>query len=253
MMPDETVVDVSQDWVLACDVQQRFMQGADRTTLSLLDYSAQCRQARALGGDCYDFIPLTDNRLALIVGDASGKGLASALMMANVQASLRTATLFSADNLASALKVVNHQAYASSLADRYATLFYGVFDGATRTLRYVNAGHNPPIVLRCEGSIQWLGSGGAPVAMFPDSQYQESCVQLSAGDLVIIYTDGLVEATNPVGDEWGVEGLLNAAAACYRERSWRTGDLVRLIFNSMDNYSHGHQSDDATLAVLHVR
>jgi phosphoserine phosphatase RsbU/P len=251
MMPDE-MVDVSQDWVLACDVQQRFMQGANQTAPDRVDYSAQCRQVRALGGDCYDFIPLTDNRLALAVGDASGKGLAAALMIANVQASLRTATSFSADDLADLLRVVNNQAFTSSLADRYATLFYGIFDRETRTLRYVNAGHNPAVVLRRDGSILSLESGGAPVGMFPDSNYQESSVQLNAGDLVIIYTDGVVEATNPAGEDWGVEGLLNAATAWHQQRCGRAEDLVRLIFNSMDNFSNGHQNDDATLAVLYV-
>lgn len=252
MMTGETVVDVSQDWALACDVQQRFMQGMGRTTTDFVHYSAQCRQVRALGGDCYEFIPLAGNRLAVAVGDASGKGLAAALMIANVQASLRTATLFSADDPAALLKVVNHQAYTSSLADRYATLFYGVFDGDTRTLHYVNAGHNPPVVLRHDGATQWLDSGGAPVGMFPDSDYQESTVQLNPGDLVIVYTDGVVEATNRVGEEWGVVGFLNAAIPWHQQRWGKAEDLVRLIFNSMDSFSDGHQSDDATLAVLHV-
>jgi len=252
MMPDETVVDVSQDWVLACDVQQRFMQGADWSTKDRVDYSAQCRQVRALGGDCYDFIPLPDNRLAIAVGDASGKGLAAALMIANVQASLRTATLFSTDDLAALLRVVNHQAFTSSLADRYATLFYGIFDRETCALRYVNAGHNPAAVLRSDGSILWLESGGAPVGMFSDSNYQESSLQLLAGDLVIIYTDGVVEASNPAGEDWGVEGLLNTATAWHQQRCGRAEDLVRLTFSSMDNFSNGHQNDDATLAVLHV-
>lgn len=251
-MPGETVVDVSQDWALACDVQQRFMQGMGRTTTDFVNYSAQCRQVRALGGDCYEFIPLAGNRLAVAVGDASGKGLAAALMIANVQASLRTATLFSADDPAALLKVVNHQAYTSSLADRYATLFYGVFDGDTRTLHYVNAGHNPPVVLRHDGSTQWLDSGGAPVGLFPDSDYQENTVQLNPGDVVIVYTDGVVEATNRIGEEWGIEGLLKAAGAWHQQRCGKAEDLVRLIFNSMDIFSAAHQSDDATLAVLHV-
>jgi sigma-B regulation protein RsbU (phosphoserine phosphatase) len=131
MTTEDMVVDVSQDWVLACDVQQRFMQGLGRTSDSL-DYSAQCRQVRALGGDCYDLMPLSDDRLALVVGDASGKGVAAALMIASVQSSLRTAALFMGDDLATLLKVVNLQAYASSLVDRYATVFYGVFERATR-------------------------------------------------------------------------------------------------------------------------
>lgn len=251
MTTDDVVVDVSQDWVLACHVQQRFMQAAGRNSRSV-DYSARCRQVRALGGDCYDFMPLSDDRLALVVGDASGKGLAAALMMASVQASLRTAALFTGNDLAALLKIVNVQAYASSLADRYATVFYGVFDKVTRTLRYVNAGHNPPVVLRNDGSVHWLEPSGAPVGMLPDSNYQESVLQLNPGDLVIAYTDGVIEATNPGREEWGVHGLLQATAARERQCSTSAEDVVELIFNSMDDFSRGCQADDATLAVLRV-
>ena len=159
MTTDDLVVDVSQDWVLACDVQQRFMQGLGWTSASM-DHSAQCRQVRALGGDCYDFLPLTEDRLAMVVGDASGKGVAAALMIASVQSSLRTAALFTGNDPAALLKIVNLQAYDSSLADRYATVFYGVFDRSTRMLRYVNAGHTPPVVLRRNDSINKLETRG---------------------------------------------------------------------------------------------
>ncbi|MGA9511699.1 MAG: PP2C family protein-serine/threonine phosphatase [Candidatus Sulfotelmatobacter sp.] len=249
MTTNEMVVDVSQDWVLACDVQQGFMQ-APCTVSNSFDYSARCRQVRALGGDCYNFIAHKDDCLALVLGDASGKGLAAALMIANVQSSLRTAALFTGDDLAALLKVVNHQAHASSQANRYATLFYGVFDQARRTLRYVNAGHNPPVVIRRDGSMHWLETGGAPVGLFADSEYREGVVKLETGDLVIAFTDGLIEATNQDGEEWGVQGLLKAAdgAQCSQD----AGELVNSIFKSMDDFSTGHQTDDATLAVVRV-
>jgi sigma-B regulation protein RsbU (phosphoserine phosphatase) len=250
MTTDEMLVDVSQDWILACDVQQGFMQ-APRTASDSLDYSARCRQVRALGGDCYNFIPFENNRLALVVGDASGKGLAAALMIANVQSSLGTAALFTGDDLVALLQVVNRQAYASSSDDRYATLFYGVFDESTRTLRYVNAGHNPPVVIRRDGSMHWLETGGAPVGLFADSEYREGIVKLETGDLLIAFTDGIIEAANQDGEEWGVRGLLKAVA-CAVQRSQDTGDLVKRIFHSMDEFSNGHQNDDATLAVVRV-
>ena len=249
MANEEMVVDVSQDWVLACDVQQGFMQAPSAVSDSF-DSSARCRQVRALGGDCYDFIPLKDDSLALVVADASGKGLAAALMIANVQSSLRTAALFTGDDLAALLQAVNHQAYASSSPDRFATLFYGVFDNAKRTLRYINAGHNPPLVLRRDGSVERLEAGGAPVGMFPDSIYEEQALKLEAGDLVVAYTDGVIEATNQDGEEWGVQGLLKAAACA--QRSQDAGDLVKRIFNSMDDFSKERQTDDATLAVVRV-
>jgi len=248
MMSDALVVDVSGDWAIACDVQQRFMQGLDRAT-GTLDYSARCRQVRALGGDCYDFVPLPDNRLALAVGDASGKGLAAALMISNVQSSLRTAALFTGNDLAAVLGAVNRQVHASSPTDRYAPLFYGVFDEATRTLRYVNAGHNPPMVIRQDSSTIWLEAGGAPVGMFSDWTYEEGAVRLNTGDLVIAYSDGVVEAVNPAGEEWGVEGLRRAAA----EGDTQSADeIVHAIFTSMDEFSRGRQTDDATVVALRV-
>lgn len=250
MTTEEMVVDVSQDWVLACDVQQAFMQGPSIVGDSF-DYSARCRQLWALGGDCYSFIPLQDDRLALVVGDASGKGLAAALMIANVQSSLRTAALFTGDDPAALLKVVNQQAYLSSAENRYATLFYGVFDRPTRILRYINAGHNPPVVMRRDGSMHCLATSGAPVGLFADSHYREDSMKLEPGDLVIAFTDGLIEATNQDGEEWGVQGLLNAAA-CAEQCSQDAGDLVNLIFKSVDTFSKERQTDDATLAVVRV-
>ncbi len=250
-MTDDVVVDVSRDWVLACDVQQRFMEGLQRTGRSV-DYGARCRQARALGGDCYDFMPLTDDDLALVIGDACGKGLAAALMIANVQASLRAAARFIKNDVAGLFKIVNELTYSSSLANRYATLFYGVFDKSRRKLSYVNAGHNHPIVLRQDGSLQWLEAGGAPIGMFPDSEYKECLIELEAGDVVLAYTDGVIEAVNPSGEEWGVQGLLNASAASHTGHARNAEELVQLIFQSMDNFTGGPQTDDATLAVVRV-
>lgn len=248
MMTGEMVVDVSQDWATACDVQQRFMQHPD-PSMDLLRFSARCRQVRALGGDCYDFLPLSHNRLALAVGDASGKSLAAALMISSVQSSLRTAAAFAGDDAAAVVRAVNAQVYASSLADRFATLFYGVFDGATRMLRYVNAGHNSPIVIRHDGSTIRLETGGVPVGIFPSWPYAEGVVELRPGDLIIAYTDGVTEIVNPSGEEWGVEGLLHAAD----ETDARgPDDVARAIFTAMDEFSQGHQVDDATVMVARV-
>jgi sigma-B regulation protein RsbU (phosphoserine phosphatase) len=237
------------EWASACDVQQRFMQHA-APAIDTLDYSAKCRQVHELGGDFYDFVPLADSRLALAVGDASGKGVAAALMISNVQSSLRTAALFSGDNGAAMLRAVNRQVYATSLADRYATLFYGVFDRTARTLRYVNAGHNPPMVMRRDGSMDWLETGGAPVGLFPDWTYGEDIVQLNSGDILVAYGDGVIEAVDSYGEEWGVEGLRRAAA---ESGARSAGALVRAIFTSMDEFSHGCQTDDATVVVLRVQ
>ncbi|MCC7157216.1 MAG: serine/threonine-protein phosphatase [Bryobacterales bacterium] len=249
MTGDAVVVDVSRDWVTGCDVQERFMRGL-HPAIDRLDYSARCRQLVALGGDCYDFVPLPDHRLSLAVGDASGKGLAAALMIANVQSSLRTAAFFVEDDLSTLFKAVNRQVHASSLADRYATLFYGVFDGATRTLRYVNAGHNPPLIVRRDGTIIRLGDGGAPVGLFPDAAYEQGVIRLHPRDLLVAYTDGVIEAADPAGQEWGIEGLQEAVA---ESGSRCARDIVDAIFTSMDEFSRGRQTDDVTVAVVRVR
>ena len=248
-MGSETLVmDDRREWATACDVQQRFMR-PPAPAMDAVEYSAKCRQAHEVGGDCYDFVPLADTRLALVVGDASGKGLAAALMISNVQSSLRTAVLFRGNDGPAMLRTVNRQIYATSLSDRYATLFYAVLDETTRTLRYVNAGHNPPIVMRRDGSIDWLETGGAPMGMFPDWAYEESVVQLNSGDMVVAYTDGVSEAESPFGELWGVEGLRKAAAG---NRAKSVNEIVNAIFESMDEFSHRHQADDATVVVLRV-
>jgi phosphoserine phosphatase RsbU/P len=249
MATDVMVVDVSQDWLQACSVQERFMQGTARTQCRV-DSSARCRQMRALGGDCYDFSCSADGEIAMLVGDASGKGVAAALMIASVQASLRTAALFTGGDLDTLLRVVNAQVCASSLSDRYATLFYSVLDPISRRLRYVNAGHNPPVVLHRDGLIDWLEPSGPPVGLFPDATWQERVVQLRSGDRVLAYTDGVTEAPGMGGEEWGIDGLLEAARGCGADSA---DEVVRAIFDAMDAFSGGVQADDATVAVLQVR
>ncbi|HXJ97101.1 MAG TPA: PP2C family protein-serine/threonine phosphatase [Terriglobia bacterium] len=248
MRSDATVMEIDREWADACEVQRGFMPHSLPETQAF-SYSARCRQLRELGGDCYDFVPLPDNRVAVTVGDASGKGLAAALMISNVQSSLRTAASFSQNDNATVLGAVNRQVHSSALSDRYATLFYGVFEGSTRTLRYVNAGHNPPMVMHRDGSVDWLETGGAPVGIFSDWTYEEETVQLDSGDWLIAYTDGVTEAMNPAGEQWGVDGLRRAAA---RSAAQSADDVVHSIFTSMDEFSRGCQHDDATVVVMRV-
>jgi sigma-B regulation protein RsbU (phosphoserine phosphatase) len=248
MTTSEPIMDVSQDWLQACSVQKHFMRAPFQAN-ARVDYSASCRQWLALGGDCYDFTCLADGRLAALVGDASGKGVAAALMIAGVQASLRTAFLFTGDNLPALLRAVNLQVCFSSLSGRYATLFCSLFDPPTGTLRYVNAGHNPPAVLHPDGSLDWLEPNGAPVGLFPEAVWQEGTVSLRPGDTILIYTDGVIEACHPSGREWGVDGLLAAARSA---RAGSADDRVHSILDAMDDFSSGHPIDDATLAVLRI-
>jgi sigma-B regulation protein RsbU (phosphoserine phosphatase) len=248
MATDAVLMEPAGEWVAAFEVQQRFLQHLG-PGIDSLDYSGQCRQMGEVGGDFYNFATLPGNRLSVAIGDGSGKGFAAALMIANVQSSLRTATLFAGTDLAMALQAVNRQVYGSSLASRYATLFCGVIDEATRRLHYVNAGHNPPMVVRQDGSVTWLTTGGAPVGLFPDSLYEEGSVELGPGDLILAYTDGVTECLNPSHCEWGTEGLRMAAT---ESNGASAGEMVEAIMQSMDRFSHGCQADDATVAVIRV-
>ncbi len=248
MATHAVVTEPAGEWVAAFEAQQRFPQHAG-PGIDSLDYTGQCRNLGEVGGDFYNFVTLPGNRLAVAIGDASGKGFAAASMISDVQSFLRTATLFASSNLAMALQAVNRQVYGSSLASRYATLFYGVIDEATRTLHYVNAGHNPPMVIRPDGSIVWLTTGGAPAGLFPDSIYEEGSVELGSGDLIVAYTDGVTESLNRSHCEWGTEGLRIAASASDAKSA---RDVVDAIMQSMDMFSHAYQTDDATVAVVRV-
>ena len=248
MATDAVLTEPAGERIAGFEVQQHCLQHL-WPSIESLDYSGQCRQMGEVGGDFYSFSSTGLNQLAMAIGDASGKGFPAALMIANVQSSLRAATLFAGSDLAMALQVVNRQAYGSSLASRYATLFYGVVDESTRTLHYVNAGHNPPMVIRPDGSIIWLTTGGSPVGLFPDSIYEEGSVQLGTGDLILLYTDGVIESLNPAHCEWGTEGLRRAATEGDAESA---GEMVDAIMHSMDRFSDSRQIDDATVAVVRV-
>lgn len=241
--------EITSEWLFASQVQTRFMQRS-RSNVDGLDYDGRCRQMHAVGGDFYDFLPLAADRLAVAVGDASGKGLPGALMVSNLQSSVRTASFFAGENLPLTLEAVNRQVYESSLADRYATLFYSIFDVGTHTLRYVNAGHPPPMLIRRDNSIVLLEAGGAPVGMFPTWKYEEGIIAIQAGDVILAYTDGVIEATNPEGEEWGFEGLRRALLEGHRRTS---EDIVYTIFAALDDYTDGVQMDDVTVTALRAR
>ena len=248
MTSHAVAIELSSEVEAACALQQRFLQHS-APEIDNVSYSAQCRQLGEMGGDCYDFLRLSENRLAFIIGDACGKGLAAALMIASVQSSIRTAALCSGGDPALVVQTVNRQAHASSHASQYATLFYGVFDAESGTLNYVNAGHNPPVLIRRDGSSRLLEAGGVPVGMFADWPYEEGTVQLQPGDLLLAYTDGITEAINEEGREWGTEGLRRTLIM----RDDRAADdIVEEIFAAVNKFSDGRRSDDAAVLALRV-
>ena len=178
-----------------------------------LDYFGLCRPAREVGGDYYDFLELPGGKLGVALGDVSGKGIGAALMMASLCASLRGQASI-AQTLPQLIGTVNNLLYQASSVNRYATFFYGEFDPVTLQLSFVNAGHNPPVVLRSSingDRVFRLEAGGPPVGLLPSAQYEGGVFVLERGDQVVLFTDGISESMNKEDDEWGEEALIAEA------------------------------------------
>jgi phosphoserine phosphatase RsbU/P len=219
-----------------------------------LRYFGHCRTALGVGGDYYDFLALPDEKLGVALGDVSGKGIAAALTMASLQASLRADAMRAGDDLAGLIGRVNNMVYDASTEDRYATLFYAQFEPALRRLTYVNAGHCPPMLLRNTAAGHTLErldkAGGTVVGLVPDVTYEQAQVQLAAGDLLVIYTDGFSEAMSPQLEEWGEKRLLEAVTSC---DGLSAKDAISRIMQAADAFAAGApQSDDMTLVILRV-
>jgi sigma-B regulation protein RsbU (phosphoserine phosphatase) len=215
-----------------------------------LDYAGSCRPARGVGGDYYDFLSLPGGRLGIAIGDVSGKGIPAALLMAGLQASLRGQATFGAVSLAELMARVNRLVCDSSSPNRYATFFYGEYTPGTSAFDYVNAGHNAPMLLRADGSVERLDQGGPVVGMIDGAIYEAGRTELRPGDRLLAFTDGLSEAMNPQSEEWGEARLLEA----YRASSALPSALANAgLVAAADAFAAGApQYDDMTVITLRV-
>jgi sigma-B regulation protein RsbU (phosphoserine phosphatase) len=218
-----------------------------------LDCYGTCRPAQGVGGDYYDFLSLAGGKLGLAVGDVSGKGIAAALLMASLQASLRSHAGRGSLDLAALMSEIHTLVYEASSSNRYATLFYAEYEPGTRGLSYVNAGHNFPVLLRAQGdgvTVVRLETGGTVVGLLKNPSYQQATVTLEPGDVLVAYTDGVSEAMNASEEEWGEESLIAAAKSC----AGRTAEeIAHYILGAADRFVAGaSQFDDMTLVVLKV-
>lgn len=237
---------------IAREVQERLFP-QKLPAIARLDYAGHCRPALGVGGDYYDFLALRHGHLGVAIGDVSGKGIAAALMMATLQASLRGEATRASDNLAYAVANVNRLVYDASSENRYATFFYGQYDPATGTFEYVNAGHNPPMLFHhCDGEwkIIRLDTGGVVVGLLESYPYQQGSVRLSDGDLLVAYTDGISEAMNSADEEWGEDRLAEVIQSC---NGVPAQEMLQRIFAAADAFVAGaEQHDDMTLVILRV-
>ncbi len=238
---------------IARDVQQHLFPQT-LPSVEGLDFAGYCRPAQGVGGDYYDFVRLPHGCLGIAVGDVSGKGIAAALMMASLQASLRGQTIRPGSSLSEMVQNINRLVYDASAENRYATFFYAEYDPGCRVLKYVNAGHNPPVVLRNtndSGQIFRLTEGGTVIGLFPEFPFHQAEIPLESGDLLLAFTDGISEAMNNEDEEFDESRLIQTL----RELNARTAaDLISGILDRVDRFTSGaRQHDDMTLVVVRVK
>jgi len=237
----------------AKDVQQAFFP-PESLSIPCLSCETFYQPAREIGGDYYDFLTLPGGQWGIAIGDVSGKGVGAALVMASLQASLRAQAMHSHSNLSDLIGGVNRLVVGSSPTHFFASLFYAEYEPATRVLKYVNAGHNPPLVVRFQESsceVFQLNSKAIPVGIAADAQFGSTVFQLEIGDLLVAYTDGITEAENRSGEQWGQRRL--EAALCSR-RGTTSEQVIESILDQISSFTSGQpQRDDMTLVVMSVQ
>jgi serine phosphatase RsbU (regulator of sigma subunit) len=233
---------------IAREVQKRlFPQRVPE--LPHLQLAARCIQARSVGGDFYDFLDLGQDRLGLVLGDVSGKGIPAALRMANLQAYLRVLTDSAPQDPLRVVRQVNRSLRQTTPPGDFATLFFGVFADPARRLTYINCGHNPPLCLRRNGTVEWLAATATVLGAFEDWECALGRTQLAPGDLLVAYSDGVTEARSG-NEHFGEERLLDAVRG---SPDSAPEPIVSRILDRVQAFSAGDQSDDLTLLVARVR
>lgn len=257
---------VSREIEIAREVQERLFPQRP-PEIEGVDLAGFCRPAQVVGGDYFDFFLLSGGSvparksdeekggLALALGDISGKGISASLLMASLRASLRSAAQLQAGDLATLMNHVNRLVYESSTANRYATFFYAEYDPLTRGFTYVNAGHNPPVILRGRTVLR-LDATGTVIGLLPDADYACGNLHLQPGDVFLAFTDGISEAMNMAEEEWGEDRMIETAQALLRRPDCTTtaDQLLQCIFQEADRFTAGApQHDDMTLLIFMIR
>jgi serine phosphatase RsbU (regulator of sigma subunit) len=249
----------AQEMEFARQVQARLFP-QKLPVLRTLQYTGACIQARQVGGDYYDFLESHPGQLALVLADVAGKGISGALMMANLQANLRSQYAAALEDPRRLLSSVNHLFYENTDEGSYATLFFGTYDDSGRCLRYINCGHLPALILRANASaeseppgasssmcaVERLSATSTVLGLFENWEASTGETRLSPGDTVVLYTDGVTEAMNHDGEEFGESRLIDVLKM---HLSLPPKALLESIVETVQNFSGGDQTDDITLIV----
>jgi len=203
--------------------------------------------AQVVGGDYFDFIPIDENKLAICLGDVSGKGLPAAMLMANLQATIRGQTLVD-PTPKTCLKHSNKLLYQSTDPQKFATFFYGVLDQKNHTLCYANAGHNRPFFIKKSRESKCLETAGLALSIVKETEFEEDCISFDRGDLLFIYSDGITEAMNEKNEEFGEE---KTSELLCKNKKMKATELIKKVMSEVDKFAETRsQTDDMTIVVI---
>src|SRR5437870_1824014 len=231
---------------VARQVQLELLPAKD-PELASFDISAYNFPTEEVSGDYYDWVRIYDDQIGVVIADVSGKGVPAALLMAFLRASLRAAT-HSGYVPHILMSKVNYLLWESIESNQFVTAFYGILDATNRTLAYANAGHNPPLLIDADGKTRFEERGGVPLGMFRDSRYYEYYATIEPGQMLVLYTDGVTEAMNPSGEEYGGQRLV---AAALRGRHLSARELIDFIHRDVIDWTDGRGAhDDVTFFII---
>ena len=239
----------AQELEIAKQVQARLFPQT-LPELKTLEYAGICIQAREVGGDYYDFLNLGQERLGIVIGDTSGKGIGAALLMANLQANLRSQSAIALDQPQRFLRSVNQLFYQNTTNSAYATLFFAEYEDKARRLRYANCGHYSPLLLRRDNTLERLNSTCTVLGLFQEWDCSIEELRLAAGDILALYTDGITDSFNQAGEDFGEHQLIEALR---RHRELSPQLMLGAIVDEVRRFSPHEQHDDITLIIAKCR
>ena len=239
----------AQELEIAKQVQARLFPQTS-PPMQTLEYEGICIQARQVGGDYYDFLNLGRERLGLVIGDTSGKGIGAALLMANLQANLRSQSAIALAQPQTFLKSVNQLFYENTTESSYATLVFAEYDDASRRVRYANCGHYPGLLFRNDDTLERLGSTSTVLGLFNAWECSMEENQLLSGDTLVLYTDGVTDSFNQHGEDFGEERLIDAVR---RNRELAPQPMLSAIVDEVRKFSPHEQHDDITMIIAKCR
>ena len=238
--------DLLKDVELAAQVQRLFLP-AGKPAIAELEIAGMMLPARGVGGDYYDYFPIDAHTTQIIIADVAGKGVPAALLMSATAAAVRLEANHDR-NMLEQVERLNAGILSVSDFDRYVTLLLAEIDAQKRTLRYVNCGHNPALLFRAKtGTLTRLNSSCAPIGLSPDETCELASVDLTAGDVLVFYTDGVTEAENRLGEEFGMERL---SATVRTGSSLSAEDLMTNVYNAAADFCGDDFNDDVTILVV---